>query len=273
MSNGVIAREREVASRSPGRMLSRWKRPAQLVLNYLLAILAWQGMTWVFGDLVFPSPALTAVAVRDIVTNPALTFHILITLYRTILGVIISCVVAMLVVIIVRYVSLTRQFYLDVFYPITRAVPTLSIALLAVVWFKLGTGSVAFVILITVLPIYLIQFWEGLKVIDGTLMEMALVVTRKRRPLLTKIVLPMLVPNLFAGTKLGFSLSYKTALVGELLAATNGMGYMLYFAYQEYKTDYVFGWTAIMMFFVVFFDFYFFDYIERKWLYRWESVA
>lgn len=242
----------------------------RLVTNYYFFLVIWLNLNWALGDVVFPSVAMTLEGALRILTTPALNKHLWLTLLRTVLGVLVSAVFGVVIVLIVRYIRFTQPFFLDVFYPVTRAIPTLSIALLAIVWFKLGTGSVVFVVLVTVLPIYLIQLWEGLKVVDSTLIEMAQVISRKRWLLFRKVVAPMLVPALFAATKLGFSVSFKLALVGELLAATDGMGFMMQAAQQEYRMELVFAWTLWVIIFVVFFDYYFFDFLERRWLYRWE---
>ena len=197
--------------------------------------------------------------------------HALITFYRTVLGVLVSAFVGLVLVLLARYVSAIRVFFLTLIYPMIRAIPVVSVALLAVVWFRLGDGSVIFVVLIAVLPIYLIGLWEGLKVLDASLVEMARAISNKESLIFRKLIFPMLIPFLFSATKLGFSIAFKLALVGEILAATDGMGYMLQHALQEYRTNQVFAWTSIVIVFVIFFDYYFFDWIERRWLYKWES--
>lgn len=249
------------------------KRAGRLFLSYLTVFLIWWFLSRLMGPVALPSPDSTFAATLDILFNSKLGFHVLLTFWRTVLGVAVSAVIGLVVVLIARYVRPFRAFFLDAFYPGLRAVPALSIALLAVVWFKLGTASVVFVVMVTVLPIYLIDLWEGIKVVDGTLVEMATVITRKKLRIFRKIIFPMIIPSLFAATKLGFSVSFKLALVGEVLAATDGMGYMLLLSIQELKTDYVFGWTFIVVLFVVFFDYYFFDFVERKFLYRWETLV
>jgi len=117
----------------------------------------------------------------------------------------------------------------------------------------------------------MIDLWEGLKVIDATLVEMASVLTSNRTRILKKVVFPMLVPVLFSSTKLSFSVAFKLALIGELLGATSGMGFMVYLSQQEYKTDMVFAWTFLLVLLVVFLEFYFFDLTERKYLYKWQT--
>lgn len=244
-----------------------------LVISYAITVLLWYGLGLRMGPDIFPGPIQTFSALGKIFTNPNLIKHVGITFGRTLAGVMVSMFIAVVVVITARYWRPFRYYFLKVFYPVVRAIPSVAIALLAIVWFGLGSGTVIFVILITVLPIYMIDLWEGLKVIDSTLVEMATVLTSNRPRILKKVVFPLLVPVLFASTKLAFSVAFKLALIGELLGATSGMGFMAYLAQQEYKTDMVFAWTFLLVMLVVFFEYYVFDVTERRYLYKWQAPA
>ena len=242
-----------------------------LGISYAITVLLWYGLGLRMGPDIFPDPLRTLVAVGKILTNANLIKHVGITFGRTVAGVLLSMFIAAAVVIAARYWSPFRYYFLKVFYPGMRAIPPVAVALLAIVWFGLGSGTVVFVIVITVLPIYMIDLWEGMKVIDSTLVEMATVLTSNGTRILKKVVFPMLVPVLFASTKLSFSVAFKLALVGELLGATSGMGFMVYQSQQEYKTDMVFACTFLLVMLVVFLEYYFFDVAERKYLYKWQT--
>ena len=248
-------------------------RSPYLLVCYAITAVIWYGMGRQMGPDIFPDPLITLSAVANILTNAKLAKHVGITFYRVVLGVLASMMVAAFVVILAKYVGPFRVYYLKVFYPAARAIPTVAMALLALVWFGLGSSSVVFVILITVMPIYMVNLWEALKVLDTTLVEMASALTSNRARILRKVILPMLVPILFSSTKLSFSVAFKLALVGELLASTSGMGFMIYSAQQELKTNLVFAWTFLMLAFVVFFEYFVFDMTERKYLYKWETAV
>jgi NitT/TauT family transport system permease protein len=242
-----------------------------MLISYLIFFGLWQASSLVMGQFLMPSPAETLKSIAAILSEWERAQHIVITFYRTVAGVLVSALLGLAFVLLARYLTAIRVFFLSVLYPMLRAIPVVSVALLAVVWFRRGAGSVVFVVLISVLPIYLIGLWEGLKVLDAFLVEMARAISRRESLIFRKLIFPMLIPCLFSATKLGFSVAFKLALVGELLAATDGMGYMLQHALQEYRTNQVFAWTFIVIVFVIFFDYYLFDWVERRWLYKWES--
>jgi NitT/TauT family transport system permease protein len=143
------------------------------------------------------------------------------------------------------------------------------VGLFGLAWFGLGSPAVAFVVFITVLPIYLTNLWEAQKVADASVMEMARAISRARFRVVRKVLLPLLVPPIFSATKFAFSVGFKLSLVGEILAASDGMGYSLLHAMQEYKTDQVLAWIVVLIGMVMVLDWAVFDRLERVILRRW----
>lgn len=239
--------------------------------SYLLVLALWQALSITTGTTVFPGPVATFEAIYSILDSWSSAQHIFITLYRTVVGTVLTGVVSLVLVIAATYVASVRYFFLKVIYPASRALPAISFALLAIVWFGLGTNSVIFVVFITVLPIYLVDLWEELKVTDQPLIEMARSLTDSEIRIFRKVLLPMLVPRLFSSTKLNFSVAFKLALVGELLAAQSGMGFRLFDALHQFRTDLIFAWTLLVIIIIMLSEYYLFDVVEERYLSRWVS--
>lgn len=245
----------------------------KLLLSYGIVLLIWQGLSMMTGQVIMPGPIATLEAVYTILTHWSLAQHILYTLMRTIVGTAMTGVVALLTVIAATYINPVWYFFKKVIYPASRALPAISFALLAIIWFGLGNTAVIFVVFITVFPVYLVDLWEELKVTDQPLLEMARSLTGNEYRIFRKVLIPMLIPRMFSSTKLNFSIAFKLALVGELLAAQNGMGYQLYSALNEFKTDYIFAWTLIVIILIMLFEYYVFDIAEDRYLKRWVHNA
>lgn len=241
----------------------------KIIISYGIVLAVWQFLTLVTGELAFPSPVTTFSTIGIILGDWSLAQHIFITLYRTVLGVTFTAMFSLLLVIAATYIEPVRYFFKKTIYPASRALPAVSFALIAIIWFGLGTVSVVFVVFITILPIYLIDLWEELKVTDQPLIEMANSLTSSDYRVFRKVIAPMLVPKLFASTKLNFSVALKLALVGEVLAAQSGMGYKLYLALTEFRTDFLFAWTVLAILLIVLLEFYLFDPFEDRFLGRW----
>jgi NitT/TauT family transport system permease protein len=195
--------------------------------------------------------------------------QVVLTLARTLAGLCVGAGISIVLVFSAYYFSPLRIFFLRVIYPVSRGVPVIAVALIAALWFGLGSGGVAFIVMVAVLPLYLVELWEGLKLIDATILEMARAISRRERLLLPKVIVPMLMPRFYAATKLGFSVAFKVALIGEILAATNGMGFFMNLANAEQQFYLVFSWTLILMGFVVLMERLVFDTLERRFIARW----
>lgn len=238
-------------------------------LSYAFVLAVWQVLSMITGQVVMPGPVSTFEAVYTILTNWSLSQHIFYTLFRTVLGTVLTAIGSLLIVIAATYIYPVRYFFEKVIYPASRALPAVSFALLAILWFGLGHTAVVFVVFITILPVYLVDLWEELKVTDQPLLEMARSLTDNEFRIFRKVLMPMLVPRMFSSTKLNFSIAFKLALVGELLAAENGMGYRLYSALNQFKTDYIFAWTFLVIALIMLSEYYVFNVTEQRFLTRW----
>ncbi|TAK84114.1 MAG: ABC transporter permease subunit [Betaproteobacteria bacterium] len=239
------------------------------LVSYAVIVAAWWAASVFLTPDVLPGPKAVAEGIWGIAERPALRQQVGLTLARTLSGLSAGAAVAMIFVFAAYYFRPARAFFLRVIYPVSRGVPVIAVALVAALWFGLGSGGVVFIIVVAVLPLYLVELWEGLKLVDATLLEMARAISRRERLLLPKVILPMLVPRFYAATKLGFSVAFKVALIGEILAATNGMGFMMNLANAEQQFYLVFSWTLILMGFVLIMERLVFDTIERRFLVRW----
>jgi NitT/TauT family transport system permease protein len=236
---------------------------------YALIIAAWWLGSLALPPIVLPGPLPVAAAIADLVRGERFFADVGLTLMRTVLGVAASAIGALVIIFAARYVGWFRRFYQDALYPLSRALPTVSVGLFGLAWFGLGSPAVAFVVFITVLPIYLTNLWEAQKVADASVLEMARAISRARFRVVWKVLLPLLVPTLFSATKFAFSVGFKLSLVGEILAASDGMGYSLLHSMQEYKTTEVLAWIVVLIAMVVMLDWAVFDRMERAILRRW----
>jgi NitT/TauT family transport system permease protein len=94
--------------------------------------------------------------------------------------------------------------------------------------------------------------------------------TRHPLKILSKVIMPMLYPYLFAATKSGFMISWKIIIPAEIFGATSGMGYMVHYAFSNYRINDVFGWTLAFAAIMIFFDYGVFNFIDRKFVRKWK---
>jgi NitT/TauT family transport system permease protein len=127
----------------------------------------------------------------------------------------------------------------EIYEPLLAAV----YAIPSVVWypslmlfFGLGPASkIAFGVLLGFFPIVLAVL-AGIRAVDPHLLTVARAHGAGQRACFVKVVLPAITATLVAGLRAGLALSVVGVLVGEILGARRGLGYLINDAYGRFRT-------------------------------------
>lgn len=132
-------------------------------------------------------------------------------------------------------------FYaLDPFFSALNATPRVALLPLIIIWVGIGIWSKVLVVFLgAVIPVYL-NVLAGVRTTDVRLLKVAASFGASRARLLRTIVLPGAVPYLLTGLRLGVGRAMVGIVVGELYAATAGVGFMITVAGASFQTDKVF---------------------------------
>ncbi len=124
--------------------------------------------------------------------------------------------------------------------------PRIALLPLLIIWLGIGIWSkVAVVFLVAVFQI-LISTEAGVRAADESLIRTARSFGAKERQIFTTIILPGAVPFLIAGLRLGLGQALIGIVVGELYAATAGIGFEIAVAGETFQTDRVFVGIVIL---------------------------
>jgi ABC-type nitrate/sulfonate/bicarbonate transport system permease component len=123
--------------------------------------------------------------------------------------------------------------------------PRIAFAPILLLWFGIGAGSkVAIVFLGCVFPI-LINSYYGMRVVNREYVELARSFRLRPWELFLKIMLPASVPFILSGTRLAVGRGLTGVAIAEWFGATEGLGYLVYFAGQTLNVPTLFvGVTA-----------------------------
>jgi NitT/TauT family transport system permease protein len=124
--------------------------------------------------------------------------------------------------------------------------PTVALAPLLILWFKLGIESkLVVVFLVAVFPV-LVNTQAGIENADERLVETARAFGAKRLQIFTKVLLPSAIPFIVAGLRLGVGRGLVGVVVAELFGATSGLGYMINVASQVFDMAGLFAAVVIL---------------------------
>jgi ABC-type nitrate/sulfonate/bicarbonate transport system permease component len=134
-------------------------------------------------------------------------------------------------------------------YPIviaSQTIPVIAIAPLLLIWVGYGIApKVIVVALICFYPIA-VNTVDGLKAVDPDMVNMIKTLGASRWQVFIKLQMPMAMPYMFSGIKVGISVSVIAAVIGEWVGASAGLGYLITYSQPLFLTSRVFAAIVVL---------------------------
>lgn len=126
-------------------------------------------------------------------------------------------------------------------------IPPIAWIVLAMLWFGTTGLTPVFTVVVTALPIVFAVAVEGARTRDRDLEDMARSFGTPRRMRLWDVQLPHILSYLFPGWVTALGLSWKVAVMAELLASTDGIGADLALARVNLDTAEALAWVVVLL--------------------------
>src|SRR5213594_2926425 len=131
-------------------------------------------------------------------------------------------------------------YIFDPFINAMNATPRVALLPLVIIWLGIGIPSkIGIIFLGAVIPV-LVNTRDGVKTTPANLLSAARSFGASEWQVFRTVVLPSTVPFFLTGMRLGVGRALVGVLVGELYAATAGIGFMITVAGATFQTDKVF---------------------------------
>ncbi len=163
------------------------------------------------------------------------------------------------------------ESFLEAYILIGLTIPGLAWAVLALMWFGISEFAPVFAIAVVTLPMLAVNMWQGTKAIDRELLEMQRAFRAPRWTLLKDVIVPQLLPYLFAGGRFGFGLGWKVVVLSEMFGLSSGIGYQINRAFSLYSMREVLAWTLGFTLVMAAFEYGVLRRLEAHYL-RWRPV-
>jgi NitT/TauT family transport system permease protein len=125
--------------------------------------------------------------------------------------------------------------------------PAIAWVVLSLLWFG-GSGlAVVFTVLVTSAPIIFGGAVQGVRTLDGSLRRMALSFRVPRHVLMTDLYLPHMLSYLFPALATALAMSWKVAVMTELLSGSGGIGDGLASARVQVDTVKAMAWIVAVL--------------------------
>ncbi|MFE0328898.1 ABC transporter permease [Streptomyces sp. NPDC058960] len=218
---------------SPGRQL-----PAARLIGPLLLLVLWAAAS-AAGALdpgAVPAPWTVLRTAGHLWTDGTLSTDVLTSLKRAAYGFAIGLTAGVLLAL-ASGLSRVGEALIDGTVQLNRAIPTLGLIPLFILWLGIGeTFKIAIIAIVVYIPIYL-NTHSALSGIDSRYVELAEVQGLSRFTFIRQVVIPGALPGFFVGLRLGVTGSWLGLVVLEQINATSGLGYMMFQAQNYGQTD------------------------------------
>lgn len=208
-----------------------------LVLPLLILVL-WQ---WAVNEEVYsrsqlPAPLDVIAAGKELQTIGLLVPNITASVERVAIGWGLGALVAIVLGLAVGF-SRPVESLLEPTMQALRAVPSLAWVPLFVLWMGIGEEpKLTLIALGAFFPIYT-NLVSGVRQIDRKLVEVGRAYGLRGWSLTREILLPASFPSLFAGLRLGLAQAWLFLVAAELIAASQGLGFLLTDAQNTGRAD------------------------------------
>lgn len=217
------------------------------------------------------SPILVARSFYELAVSLEWIPHLIATLRRTVYGFIATMLVGSALGIAMGISSFWEKALQD-YIIIGLALPSLFAAVFAAMWFGLSDVTPMVAGAVIAFPFLTQNVYEAVKNIDHSLLEMSSSFNVSRRRVIWRVVVQSIMPSFFAGSRYAFSICWKITTLAELVAASNGIGYMIEAQMQQRSITGVITWTVLFMVVVLFLEYGILQRIERH-VFEWRAES
>ena len=231
-----------------------------------LALASVVGIWWLLYLIyprLLPSPVSTVKEALRLITDGSFFFHMSQSLRRVIVGATVAMIFSIAVGIYMGTVRMGEHFFQPLVV-LGLTIPGLMWALIAVMLFGINEFASYFAVAVTTFPMLVINIWAGVKSLDKELMDMSHVFHFTKSMKITQVILPQLVPNIFAATRYGLGLAWKVVVVVEMFGTSNGVGYQVMKSYQLFNMEGVIAWTLTFVAAMIVIEYGVITFAERR---------
>jgi ABC-type nitrate/sulfonate/bicarbonate transport system permease component len=224
--SGAVLRRSTLADRATG------------LVPFVAIILAWVIAPYLadYPSYVLPSIGQVAERTWTGLSDGSLLEHVLGSLYRLAIGFVVGNAIAIPLGIAIA----SNRHVADLLRPLLtflQSIAGIAWVPLAIIWFGIGMGAVVFVIANTIFFSAIYNTVVGVESIPNILYRAVRSQGARGWQVFTELVLPGALVQIILGLRTSMAYGWRALVAGEMIAGTNGLGYMTVEAVQWYQTD------------------------------------
>lgn len=243
------------------------------LVPFAAIVLAWVIAPYLadYPSYVLPSIGQVAGRIWTALSDGSLLEHVLGSLYRLAIGFVVGNAIAIPLGIAIA----SNRHVADLLRPLLtflQSIAGIAWVPLAIIWFGIGMGAVVFVIANTIFFSAIYNTVVGVESIPNILYRAVRSQGANGWQVFTELVLPGALVQIILGLRTSMAYGWRALVAGEMIAGTNGLGYMTVEAVQWYQTDtIIMGMIVIGLLWLVL-DRLLFVSLEQATIARWGLI-
>lgn len=220
------------------------KQKLQITCGRLLLFILLLGLWEISAEsgwinaFIFSSPSRIFRTTCEMAKNGTLWLHLGVTIGETLAGFLIVTLIGLLAAVILwgaPRVSLIVEPYLV----ILNSLPKSALAPLLIVW--LGNSIRTVIVAAASVAIFgsIITLYTGFREIDSDKIRLIYTLGGKKTDVMKLVIIPASIPLIVSNMKVNVGLCLVGVIIGEFLSAKAGLGYLIIYASQTFKMDWM----------------------------------
>lgn len=241
-------RQAPAAARRRRLLSPRAKRVSALIA----ALAGWEMLsrTGVIDPFYAPPPSGVLGVLAELFATGEIWSHLQATFTAALGGLVIGVLVGGILGFVAALVPTVSELLEPVMIAL-NAVPRVILAPLFIIWLGIGIGSKVALAFLLVSVLMFFSVFSGIKEADPRLVERVRSFGGGTWTLVREVYWPSVTAWVMSNLKIAVGFAFTGAVVGEFVAATRGLGYLLAFAQSQFNAPLVFALITLVMVFVL----------------------
>jgi NitT/TauT family transport system permease protein len=207
---------------------------------YAGMILLWELLSLIFSipSWILPSPS--EILSTAIAWAPELISNSFVTLTESVVGFALGLALSLPLAVIIAFTTVARR----VLYPILlglQSIPKIALAPLVILWLGVGQWPKIVIVILVCFFSILVNVVAGFEAAPRSMLDLMHSLRASEIVTFRRLRVPIAMPYLFTGCKIAISFAVVGAVIGEFVAAQEGLGYMILMSTAQAKTPLAFA--------------------------------
>lgn len=210
------------------------------VLILVIFIAVWEvcAQSGIINDFIFSSPSRIVKCFVSMCADGSLFRHVWVTLYETFISFFLVIGIG-LTAAVLMWMSRSFSKIIEPYIVVLNSLPKSALAPILIVW--LGNNIRTIIISAISVAVFgtILTLYTGFMEMDADKIKLIKTLGGTRFHVLTKVLIPGNLAVILNTMKVNMGLSLVGVIIGEFLAANEGLGYLIIYGSQVFKLDWV----------------------------------